>query len=872
MEGQLDPSLSVTVPNAEKDTEEVQSLVDDTSNIKDEPIPKPDVVQHIDAADTVGPLEDASTKESQITVHLEPDVDVVAPVEEEPSTISQITAEDLLPKIESENAAISQTPLETTITPEDTTASVANVEDQIIVPVDVRSDHAAVVVESGIEAETHASGTDAATATNELVAAESLETEQPIVPKTEVLSFHSCGNVLADPILFVKGDSSKHVNEAAIVGLATVEGFSSEATPEAGNDSVESEPQLEHEYDVTTAPETEDTLPDIHSSPGNDPTPVPLPLDPEGGPIEKGLVAERQVETTSLATTNRVPIDVEDQPHPSLIETEPPNAQKDIEEVQTQIDDTSDTKDEPISESDFAQHIEAADTALEGPFEDVLASSRKESKISVQLEPEVDSVLPVEEEPSAITQTSAEDLLPKIESEGAISQTPVETISSPEDTTVPIVNAEDQIIAPVDVRSEHAPVVAHEVESEMEAETHRTDAATATNDLAAAESPETEQPIMPKTKVFIFYSCGNVLAELVLSLKGDSTKHLNEAAIVAVGLATEEGLSSIEKVVPEVHEATPEAGNDSVEIGTTLKVEREADVTTGPETLDTLPDVHSSLCNDPSPVPQPLEPESSLIKTELVAEGQVETASSATTNGVPIDVEDQRDPSSSETAPNVQKDIEEVHSQVDDTSNIKDEPIAEFSPKDKASTLEVEEERHMLLSPKNPEAANVELNDDSIPIAVAEPRSEVVTAVVAPVLGTFELQAQHSVEETTEVNFTPIAGSLVDCNKIIKEDHIVKPTSETEFIVPNEGWLRSAEEALPTNSQLESTTVDPVKTQLEIPEAGESDRTAEVEPHILPAVMEESPAEIKEDRPVLAAPQVRQLLLSYHLYLLTVNP
>ena len=78
-------------------------------------------------------------------------------------------------------------------------------------------------------------------------------------------------------------------------------------------------------------------------------------------------------------------------------------------------------------------------------------------------------------------------------------------------------------------------------------------------------------------------------------------------------------------------------------------------------------------------------------------------------------------------------------------------------------------------------------------------------------------------------------------------------------------------EILLTNSQLESTA-DPVETQLEIPEAGESDRTAEVEPHIISAIMEEAPAEIKEDRPVLGAPQVRQLLPSYHLYLLTVNP
>ena len=85
---------------------------------------------------------------------------------------------------------------------------------------------------------------------------------------------------------------------------------------------------------------------------------------------------------------------------------------------------------------------------------------------------------------------------------------------------------------------------------------------------------------------------------------------------------------------------------------------------------------------------------------------------------------------------------------------------------DQVSTLEVEEQQ-VLLSPESRDAANIELNDsdDIIPLAAAEPEPEVVAAVVAPVLETFELQAQHSVEETTEVSFTsiPSAGSLVNC-------------------------------------------------------------------------------------------------------------
>jgi hypothetical protein len=153
--------------------------------------------------------------------------------------------------------------------------------------------------------------------------------------------------------------------------------------------------------------------------------------------------------------------------------------------------------------------------------------------------------------------------------------------------------------------------------------------------------------------------------------------------------------------------------------------------------------------------------------------------------------------------------------------------------------------------------------------AAAEPGPEVVAAVLAPVFGTLELQAQNSVEETTEVSFIFHSFSrisLVNFNKIIKEVHIVEASNETECIVPDEGRLGSSIEIFPTDSQLEST-VEPVKAQLEIPEAGESDHTAEVEPQI---VMEELPAEIEEDRPVLATLQVRQLLSSS--YLLTVEP
>ena len=338
-------------------------------------------------------------------------------------------------------------------------------------------------VENEVDAET-----EAATATNDLAAADLPETEQPAIPTTEVFIFFSYADVLADLVLRLKGDSTKHVYEVAIaaVGLAAVEGFSTigkavtedshEATAEAGNDLMESEttlnvePQREHEFDVTSL-EAEDSLSDMDSSLQNDPTPVPLPLQPESRLIETELAAERQVETTSTVTTKSVPVDAEDQPDPSLSETAL-NAQKYIG-IQKQVDNTSNINSESIPESDI---VEAADAELEGPREEVPASIMKDSQRAVQLESEVGFVAPAKEESLTITQ--AEDLSPKIESEA---------IPIPEGVTASVTNIEDQIVAPVDVRSEHAAVV------ETSSTDERTEVILPFN---AEESPETLTPLV----------------------------------------------------------------------------------------------------------------------------------------------------------------------------------------------------------------------------------------------------------------------------------------------------------------------------------------------------------------------------------------
>jgi hypothetical protein len=68
------------------------------------------------------------------------------------------------------------------------------------------------------------------------------------------------------------------------------------------------------------------------------------------------------------------------------------------------------------------------------------------------------------------------------------------------------------------VSSSKDALTAHGVETEVEADTHGTDAATTWKNDLTEEHPVTEQPVIPTTEVFIFNSCGNALANLVLPL------------------------------------------------------------------------------------------------------------------------------------------------------------------------------------------------------------------------------------------------------------------------------------------------------------------------------------------------------------------
>ena len=120
------------------------------------------------------------------------------------------------------------------------------------------------------------------------------------------------------------------------------------------------------------------------------------------------------------------------------------------------------------------------------------------------IEPELDTAH--FDEPAAIAEGS-----PEIAHDANVTGG-IEHQSKPEQETLTALSPSAQETGVDDVSSgkdAQTTAVAHGVESEVEAEVQGTHAVTTTNDLAAAEFPETEQHVMPTTEVFIFYSLWN---------------------------------------------------------------------------------------------------------------------------------------------------------------------------------------------------------------------------------------------------------------------------------------------------------------------------------------------------------------------------
>lgn len=85
----------------------------------------------------------------------------------------------------------------------------------------------------------------------------------------------------------------------------------------------------------------------------------------------------------------------------------------------------------------------------------------------------------------------------------------------------------------------------------------------------------------------------------------------------------------------------------------------------------------------------------------------------------------------------------------------------------------------------------------------------------------------------------------------VQEDRL-----DTAVITEAESDLPSHEIKAEGSSSIEEGYTDQDSS---LSEVGESHRLTEVEPQIIPTFMEKSPAHIEEDRPELAALQVRQL-------------
>ena len=280
---------------------------------------------------------------------------------------------------------------------------------------------------------------------------------------------------------------------------------------------------------------------------------------------------------------------------------------------------------------------------------------------------------------------------------------------------------------------------------------------------------------------------------------------MNDDVILAVGLASAEDFSSMDKEVPEVnHEATPKSESHSVESETTLNIEppqreHEVDVTV-PETEGTLPDIHLSLRND-TPVPLPLEPENSTFQTELVAERQVEITSTTTTNSVPIDVEVQPDPSSSETAADAQRNIE-IQTVVD-TSDIKDEPISES---DIAQHIEAADSESVL---------------EGVPASTTK-------------------ESQNTVQLEPDVFIAP-AEEEPTITQVATENLLPKIESEGPISQTPGDTIPILEDATVAVANVEDRTIAPVDVGSQhaaVVETSSTDKVAEV---ILPPNVEESP-------------------------------
>ena len=131
-----------------------------------------------------------------------------------------------------------------------------------------------------------------------------------------------------------------------------------------------------------------------------------------------------------------------------------------------------------------------------------------EATVKSPLPTSTEEDLPINIEPGHKLDSAHSDELATIAAEGSskgileVDATGGIELQSEVEQETPIPSAQETEVGVVS--SSKDAIVAHKVETEVEAETLETDAATASNDLAASESAETEHSVVPTTEVYIF--------------------------------------------------------------------------------------------------------------------------------------------------------------------------------------------------------------------------------------------------------------------------------------------------------------------------------------------------------------------------------
>ena len=141
---------------------------------------------------------------------------------------------------------------------------------------------------------------------------------------------------------------------------------------------------------------------------------------------------------------------------------------------------------------------------MTGALAEPLPTSIEELPPSIEHEPETTHL----DVPAGTAEGSHDALETTAAVSPSIEQETATVLSTPDqETGVDAVStSEDSLTA----------VVVREAESEVEPETRGLIPATTANDLVATESTDAQQPAILTTEVFIFHSCANSFADLIL--------------------------------------------------------------------------------------------------------------------------------------------------------------------------------------------------------------------------------------------------------------------------------------------------------------------------------------------------------------------